>query len=120
MATSKKDMTEREWALLGNIGGLFKDLRTEAGFSQKEAARRIGTSQARLPVLENGQADVMITTLQRWAKVYGYELEISVIKLPDKGEVRINDDGTIDEYDGDFWVEVEPISVQTLTKEDAA
>lgn len=80
MATSTKDMTPEEWQLLANVGALFKELRDENNLTQKEAAKRIGTSQARFPILENGQADVMVTTLHRWATAYGYQLEIAVIK----------------------------------------
>lgn len=120
MATSKKDMTELEWNLLQNIGALYKELRVESGLTQREAALKVGTSQARVPVLEQGQADVMITTLNRWANVYGYQVEIGLVKLPELNEHRINDDGTIDRFDGTFWVEVEPESTQTISEENAA
>lgn len=84
MAASSKKMSEDEWALLQNIGELFKEMRTEKSMTQRQAAKTLGTCQARLPVLENGQADVMITTLHRWARLYGYELEIAVIKLEEE------------------------------------
>ena len=79
MATSRKNMSDDEWATLAQIGSMFKELRLEAGLNQKEAAKALGTSQARLPVLENGQADVMITTLMRHAALYGYNVEISLV-----------------------------------------
>lgn len=84
MATSRKQMTEDEWDFLRQIGEMFKDARVQAGLTQKEAARAVGTSQARFPVLENGQADVMITTLMRWADIYGCRIEVRLI--PDEEE----------------------------------
>lgn len=77
-------MTEREWEILAGIGELFKELRQEAGLTQREAALALGTSQARVPVLEHGQADVMITTLNRWAGLYGYEVQINLVPIEDE------------------------------------
>lgn len=107
MATKNETITEREWALLANIGALFRELREEAGLSQKAAARLLGTSQARFPVLENGQADVMITTLQRHASLYGYDVEVSVVKKPVEGDHRINDDGDVEKFVDGYWEEVQ-------------
>lgn len=84
MATSKKDMTEQEWHLLAQIGELYKELRLEAGLTQREVATALGTSQARVPVLEHGQADVMITTLNRWASVYGHQVQITLVPIEDE------------------------------------
>ena len=81
MATSTKGMSEEEWDLLAGIGAMYKEMRVESGMTQREAAKEAGTSQARVPVLEQGQADVMVTTLQRWAYIYGYKLEVSVVKI---------------------------------------
>lgn len=84
MATSKKSMTDEEWRLLASIGELYKDLRLEAGLTQSQAASAIGSSQGRVPVLEHGQADVMVTTLSRWAHLYGYEVQISLVPIEDE------------------------------------
>lgn len=84
MATSKKNMSEEEWQLLENIGEMYKSLRLAAGLQQREAAQALGTSQARIPVLEKGQADVMVTTLSRWASLYGYQVEIKLIPIEDE------------------------------------
>lgn len=80
MATNSKEMSPEEWEMLAGIGALFKEMREEAGLQQREAAKIVGTSQARIPVLEKGQADIMITTLMRHAYAYGYRLEVSVVK----------------------------------------
>lgn len=84
MATSRKDMTEEEWQLLADIGQMYKDLRLSAGLGQRGAAAILGTSQARVPVLEKGQADVMVTTLNRWAHIYGYVVEINLVPIEDE------------------------------------
>lgn len=84
MATSRKTMTDEEWNLLAAIGGMYKDLRVESGLTQRQAADKIGTSQARVPVLEKGQADIMVTTLNRWANLYGHEVQISLVPIEDE------------------------------------
>lgn len=79
-----RNITEEEWALLQSIGGIFKELRLEHGLTQKAAAQKLGTSQARVPVLEHGQADVMLLTLNRWANLYGHEVQISLVPIEDE------------------------------------
>lgn len=79
MATSKKNMSFEEWAWLEDIGQMFKELRLKSGMTQRQAANKLGTSQARVPVLEHGQADVMLTTLNRWANLYGHEVQITLV-----------------------------------------
>lgn len=117
MAASNKSMTEAEWNLLGNIGDIYKELRLEAGISQKAAAEKAASSQARVCYLEGGKKDIMITTLNRWANVYGYELEINLVPLPTEGEYRINDEGTMDHFTGGLWREVEAVATETLQEE---
>jgi transcriptional regulator with XRE-family HTH domain len=82
MATSRKNMSDEEWDLLKQIGQKFKEIRLRSNLTQIEAAKQVSMRQARIPVLENGQADVMITTLSRWAKVYGYEINIELVPIP--------------------------------------
>lgn len=75
-------MSPDEWDLLKQIGQKFKEIRLRSNLTQIEAAKQVSMRQARIPVLENGQADVMITTLSRWAKVYGYEINIELVPIP--------------------------------------
>lgn len=84
MATSKKNMSEEEWQLLANIGAIYKELRLESGLTQRQAADMLNTSQARVPVLEKGQADIMVTTLNRWANLYGHKVEIHLVPIEDE------------------------------------
>jgi len=91
MATSKKGMSDEEWELLADIGKIMKQFRLDAGLMQRDAAKLANTSQARVPVLEKGQADVMITTLNRWANVYGYALSVSFVPLQYEEELPQGD-----------------------------
>lgn len=69
-------MYQPDFFLLETLGEILKELREESGLTQRQAAKKALSTQARLSDIENGKADVMISTIQRWAKVYGYELEI--------------------------------------------
>lgn len=81
MPGSRKRITDVERALLRIIGEILKDLREQSGLTQSQAAKSVGMAQSRLPVLENGQADLMLTTLNRWANAYGHCVEISFVPL---------------------------------------
>ena len=72
---------ENGQALLDSIGELFLELRQEAGLTQRQAAELADRIQARISYLENGKADIHVLTLQKWARVYGYEIEISVVPI---------------------------------------
>ena len=59
------------------LGMLVLERRLELGLSQRELAGRIGTSQNRIYLMENGEANPTLDTLQRLAEVLGLALEIS-------------------------------------------
>lgn len=48
--------------------------RQELGLSQTEVAARMGTSQSAVARLEAGDADVRLSTLERYAAALGMEL----------------------------------------------
>ena len=50
------------------------DQRRSAGLSQTEVAARMGTSQSAVARLETGDADVRVSTLERYAAAIGSEL----------------------------------------------
>ena len=54
------------------------DLRHEAGLSQTEVAARMGTSQSAVARLESGDADVRLSTLDRYVAALGRELDLRV------------------------------------------
>lgn len=78
-------------ALLDSIGELFLELRQEAGLTQRQAAEKAESIQARVSNLENGKADVFILTLQKWARVYGYDIQLHVVPIEDEGEKAFNE-----------------------------
>jgi transcriptional regulator with XRE-family HTH domain len=57
---------------------LMSDLvarRRAAGMSQTDVAARMGTSQSTVARLEGGEADVRLSTLQRYAAAVGHRVE---------------------------------------------
>ncbi|MDA8300196.1 MAG: helix-turn-helix transcriptional regulator [Actinomycetota bacterium] len=49
--------------------------RVELGLSQTEVAARMGTSQSAVARLESGQADLRLSTLERYAAAIGQRLD---------------------------------------------
>jgi transcriptional regulator with XRE-family HTH domain len=49
--------------------------RRSAGLSQTEVAARMGTSQSAVARLENGDADVRASTLERYAAAIGSQID---------------------------------------------
>ena len=58
------------------LGMLILEKRLELGISQRELADRVGTSQNRIYLIENGEANPTLDTIQRLADVLGVSLEI--------------------------------------------
>jgi transcriptional regulator with XRE-family HTH domain len=58
------------------------DRRRAAGLSQTEVAARMGTSQSAVARLESGEADVRLSTLDRYVAALGQELEFRLRKEP--------------------------------------
>jgi ribosome-binding protein aMBF1 (putative translation factor) len=58
------------------LGMLILEKRLERGISQRELADLIGTSQNRIYLIENGEANPTLDTLQRLSRVLGFTLEI--------------------------------------------
>ena len=50
--------------------------RSGLGLSQTEVAARMGTSQSAVARLESGDADVRLSTLERYAAALGQQLEV--------------------------------------------
>jgi DNA-binding XRE family transcriptional regulator len=63
------------------LGMLLLEKRLERGLTQRELADRIGTSQNRVYLLENGETNPTLDTLQRLAAVLGFTLEIRPQKV---------------------------------------
>ncbi|MGO9344257.1 MAG: helix-turn-helix domain-containing protein [Acidimicrobiales bacterium] len=66
-----KEMADRRRALAGTLAAR----RTEMGLSQTEVAARMGTSQSAVARLESGDADVRLSTLERYVAALGERLD---------------------------------------------
>ena len=54
--------------------------RQRLGLSQTQVAARMGTSQSAVARLESGDADVRLSTLERYAAALGHQLEVTLKK----------------------------------------
>lgn len=65
-------------ARISAFRGLVHRLRTEAGLTQAELARRMGTTQSAIARIEGGGARPTLETLERLAVAVGAELVVGV------------------------------------------
>ena len=54
--------------------------RQRLGLSQTQVAARMGTSQSAVARLESGDADVRLSTLERYAAALGHQLHVTLKK----------------------------------------
>lgn len=66
---------------------LIKLARHEAGLSQRELARRAGTSQATMSAYESGRKQPSLETLARIIRAAGQDLRIQVVPYDDHDDV---------------------------------
>ena len=66
-----REMAERRQALTGEL----VELRRGLGLSQTQVAARMGTSQSAVARLETGTADVLMSTVERYASALGRRLD---------------------------------------------
>lgn len=74
-----REMAERRRAL----GTELVARRHALGLSQTEVAARMGTSQSAVARMESGEADMRLSTLERYATAVGYELDL---RMHDRGD----------------------------------
>lgn len=67
-----KEMAARRERMVEDLVGLRLELR----LSQTEVAARMGTSQSAVARLESGEADVRLSTLERYAAALGRVLDV--------------------------------------------
>jgi ribosome-binding protein aMBF1 (putative translation factor) len=72
------DRAYAEARLAAEVGERIRAAREAAGLSQRELARRMGTSQAAIGRLESGGVGATLTTLQRVAGALGLEVNIEL------------------------------------------
>jgi transcriptional regulator with XRE-family HTH domain len=68
---------------------MVSEMRAAAGFSQRELARRAGTSQPAIARYESGAATPSWETLERLAAACGRRLRVGTEITPDPGDVRL-------------------------------
>jgi transcriptional regulator with XRE-family HTH domain len=73
-----REMAQRRRRLLAEL----VSRRQAAGLSQTEVAARMGTSQSSVARLEAGQADLRLSTLERYAAAVGSRLDWQVRRSP--------------------------------------
>lgn len=81
MSDAERAEYERAYAaaaLAAEVGERVREARDAAGLSQRELARRMGTSQAAVDRLEAGGVGATLTTLQRVATALGLEVSIEL------------------------------------------
>ncbi|MCR4418614.1 MAG: helix-turn-helix transcriptional regulator [Clostridia bacterium] len=66
-----------EFDLEYQVAGLLVKLRAEAGLSQEELARRIGTTQSAIARMESGKVVPRLESLAKIAQACGKRLELS-------------------------------------------
>ncbi len=80
-----KEMAERRHELVS----LLEGRRLVLGLTQTEVAARMGTSQSAVARLESGDADVRLSTLERYAAAIEHELSWQLIPVrPEGGQSR--------------------------------
>jgi transcriptional regulator with XRE-family HTH domain len=68
-------------------GNLIKLARHDGGLSQRELARRAGTSQAAIAAYESGRRSPTLQTLARIVRAAGQDLRIQVVAYDDHDDV---------------------------------
>jgi transcriptional regulator with XRE-family HTH domain len=76
-----KEMAARRHELVS----LLEGRRVVLGLTQTEVAARMGTSQSAVARLESGDADVRLSTLERYAAAIGHELSWQLTPVPQEG-----------------------------------
>ena len=61
-----------------NFGFALRELRQEAGLSQRELAERIGSTQSAIARMEKGEAEPRVSTLEKLAEALNRELQLHV------------------------------------------
>lgn len=72
-----------EQSLTSKLGDIFRAERVKKGWTQRQAAEHAGTAQARVTYLEQGERDLMLSTIERYADLYGYNVEVRLVPQPD-------------------------------------
>ncbi len=61
------------------IGVLFKLSREQAGMTQEQVARKIGTKKSAISRIENHAEDIRLSTLHKYAKALGKKVQFEIV-----------------------------------------
>lgn len=61
------------------IGVLFKVSREQAGMTQEEVARKLGTKKSAISRIENHAEDIRLSTLHKYAKALGKKVNLEIV-----------------------------------------
>jgi DNA-binding XRE family transcriptional regulator len=80
---SRRDPEFAEGFVLGysdfKIGVLLRQAREEAGLTQEQVARQLGTQKSAISRMENHAEDVRLSTLRAYAQAVGAKIQIQLI-----------------------------------------
>ncbi|HEX2392249.1 MAG TPA: helix-turn-helix transcriptional regulator [Solirubrobacterales bacterium] len=74
---------------MDSVDTLVREMRRAAGLSQRDLARRAGTSQPAIARYERGVAIPSWETLQRVAAACGQRLKVDAEPIPDASDVEL-------------------------------
>ncbi len=60
------------------IGVLLKQAREQAGLTQEELAKKLGTQKTAISRIENHAQDIKLSTIQKVARALGKNLEVRI------------------------------------------
>lgn len=60
------------------VGILLKQMREKSGFTQQELANKLDTKKSAISRIENHAEDIRLSTLEKYARVLGMKLQISI------------------------------------------
>ena len=60
------------------VGIILKQMREKSGFNQEELANKLGTKKSAISRIENHAEDIRLSTLEKYARVLGMKLQISI------------------------------------------
>jgi HTH-type transcriptional regulator / antitoxin HipB len=61
------------------IGVLFKTSREQAGLTQEQVARKLGTKKSAISRIENHAEDIRLSTLHKYAKALGKKVSLEIV-----------------------------------------
>ncbi len=60
------------------IGVMLKQMREKSGYTQEELAGKLNTKKSAISRIENHAEDIRLSTLEKYARVLGIKLNISI------------------------------------------